>query len=94
MDARVPDDRGLKAIGVAKAQDLSFMIIVLSLNPVLKSQAIAAGADAFVSKSDPPETLRKTLTDILIGRMKLMKCKFNTRPATNQKESTYERPHP
>jgi DNA-binding NarL/FixJ family response regulator len=30
----------------------------------IKEEALAAGADAFISKSDPPEKIRDTMKDI------------------------------
>jgi DNA-binding NarL/FixJ family response regulator len=68
MDARVSNPNGLKAIRSIKAKYQSFTIIVLSMNPGLKAEAIAAGADAFIRKSDPPEKLRETLKDLLYSR--------------------------
>lgn len=70
MDARVPDNCGLKAIQLIKPEYRSFTIIVFSMNPVLKAKAIAAGADAFISKSDYPEKLRETLLDLLDDRIR------------------------
>lgn len=68
MDARVPDDNGLKAIRLIKTRFPSLTIIVFSMNPFLKAEALAAGADAFISKSDTPEKLQETLKNILYRR--------------------------
>ena len=38
-------------------------IIVLSGRPEMRRQALAAGADAFVCKCDPPETLLAAIAD-------------------------------
>jgi CheY-like chemotaxis protein len=65
MDARMPKMNGLEALKLIKAKRRQIKIIVLSMYPDYKAEALAAGADAFVSKSDPPEKLRKTLTDIM-----------------------------
>jgi DNA-binding NarL/FixJ family response regulator len=61
MDARVANTNGLKAIRRVKEKYHSFPIIVLSLNPLVKVEALAAGADTFVSKNDPPAKLREAL---------------------------------
>lgn len=65
VDVRVPDSRGLKAIHLIKAEYQSFLVIVLSLDPYLKTKALSAGADAFVIKNDVPETLWDALTERL-----------------------------
>ena len=65
MDARMPKMNGLEATRLIKAKWQQIKIIVLSMYPDLKAEALAAGADAFVSKSDPPEKLRKTLADVM-----------------------------
>jgi DNA-binding NarL/FixJ family response regulator len=46
-------------------------LIILSRNAQLRDTALAAGADAFVSKADPPEpllTVLQTLTNTNLGR--------------------------
>jgi DNA-binding NarL/FixJ family response regulator len=65
VDARMPDIHGLKAIRLIKAEFQSFLILVLSLDQGLKNKAISAGADAFVSKSDPPERLLEAFDLVL-----------------------------
>lgn len=57
VDVRVADNHGLKAIHLIKVKFKAFQVLVLSLDPNLKAKALSAGADAFVSKNDPPETL-------------------------------------
>jgi DNA-binding NarL/FixJ family response regulator len=42
----------------------NLLVIVLSGRPEAKRDALAAGADAFVSKADPPERLLATLHDM------------------------------
>jgi DNA-binding NarL/FixJ family response regulator len=65
VDVRMPDSRGLKAIHLIKAKYKAFQVFVLSLDPNLKEKALSAGADAFVSKNDPPETLWEAFTERL-----------------------------
>jgi CheY-like chemotaxis protein len=64
MDARMPRLSGLEAVRYIKEKFPHIKIIVLSMYTDIKVEALAAGADAFVSKSDPPEKLRETLKDI------------------------------
>ncbi|HUI90088.1 MAG TPA: response regulator [Anaerolineales bacterium] len=64
MDARMPGMNGLEATRVIKARWPQVKIIVLSMYPEFEADALAAGADAFVSKNDLPEKLRETLKKI------------------------------
>ena len=64
-DVRMPMMNGLEALKLIKAQGRAVKVIVLSMYPELKTEALAAGADAFVSKSEPLETLRQILTDLM-----------------------------
>ena len=64
MDARMPRLSGLDAVRYIKGKSPHIKIIVLSMYTDIKVEALAAGADAFVSKSDPTEKLRETLKDI------------------------------
>jgi CheY-like chemotaxis protein len=65
MDARMPKMNGLEAIRLIRAKSPHIKIIVLSMYPDVKAEALEAGADAFVSKSDPLDKLRKTLSDVI-----------------------------
>ena len=65
MDARMPRMSGLEAVRQIKARNHSIKIIVLSMYTDLEPEALRAGADAFVSKSDSPENLHKVLNDVL-----------------------------
>jgi DNA-binding NarL/FixJ family response regulator len=67
MDGRMPKMNGLEALRRIKAKWAQIKIIVLSMYPDFETEAMAAGADAFVSKSDPPEKLRETLKNIIAG---------------------------
>lgn len=64
MDARMPKMNGLEATKRIKAGWPQIKIIVLSMYPEFMTEALAAGADSFVSKSDPPEKLREALIKI------------------------------
>ena len=47
-----------------KINNPQMYIIVLSSEPLVKANALNAGADRFVSKGDPPEVFLKALYDI------------------------------
>jgi len=67
VDVRMPDEHGLQAIQLIKARIPSLQVLVLSLDPNLKASALAAGADAFISKNDPPEMLMEAIHEGLCG---------------------------
>jgi len=64
MDAHMPTMNGIEATKLIKAKRPKLKIIVLSVYPEFKAEALSGGADAFVSKSDSPEKLRETLEHI------------------------------
>ena len=68
MDARMPTMGGLQATRLIKAKWPQIKIIILSVFADYQALALEAGADAFVSKSDPTELLRKTLLDVMGDR--------------------------
>jgi len=65
MDARMPKMGGLEAVRQIKTKNRRIRIVVLSMYADLQSEALAAGADAFVCKSDAPEKLRETLEQLV-----------------------------
>jgi DNA-binding NarL/FixJ family response regulator len=65
MDARMPRMSGLEATRVIKAKWPQIKIIILSVFTDYQALALAAGVDAFVSKGDSPEKLRKALEEII-----------------------------
>jgi DNA-binding NarL/FixJ family response regulator len=65
MDVRMPKVDGLEATRLIKAKQLQIKVILLSMYPEYEVEALASGADAFISKSDPPEKFRKTLESVL-----------------------------
>ncbi|HVM70440.1 MAG TPA: response regulator transcription factor [Anaerolineales bacterium] len=67
VDVRMPNDHGLQAIQLIKARIPSLQVLVLSLDPNLKASALTAGADAFISKNDPPEMLMEAIHEGLCG---------------------------
>ena len=64
MDARMPGINGFDATRLIKARWPQIKIIILSMYPEFQAESLAAGADSFVSKSDLPDELRKTLIDV------------------------------
>jgi DNA-binding NarL/FixJ family response regulator len=61
LDLRMPTMDGVQATRVIKTNWPQTVIIVLSLYVAQHDEALAAGADAFVGKGDPPSTLITTL---------------------------------
>jgi CheY-like chemotaxis protein len=64
MDVRMPTMNGLEATRRIKAKWPQVKIIVLSLYPDYELEALSAGADGFVTKSDSPEKLRAALATV------------------------------
>jgi CheY-like chemotaxis protein len=65
MDVRMPGMNGLEATRLIKTRWPRVKIIVLSLYPDYQPEALSAGADAFVTKSDSPDKLRETLAAVI-----------------------------
>jgi DNA-binding NarL/FixJ family response regulator len=70
MDGHMPRMGGPEATRLIKAKWPKIKIIILSVFTDYQAAGLQAGADAFVSKSDPPEKLRVTMKDILAGKEK------------------------
>ena len=64
MDARMPEMDGIEAIHIIKTKSAHIPVIVLSMYPEYQADAVAAGANAFISKGDPPERLLEALTKV------------------------------
>ena len=62
MDARMPEMDGIEATHIIKMKSAHTLVIVLSIYLEYQEAALAAGADAFISKGDPPERLLEALT--------------------------------
>ena len=61
VDWNLPGLRPDAVIAGLQARAPRAIVVVLSTRPELRSRALAAGADAFVSKSDDPTLLLATL---------------------------------
>jgi CheY-like chemotaxis protein len=68
MDIRMPQMDGLEATRRIKAKWPQVKIIVLSVYTEHTAEALAAGADAFVCKCEPPESLLKALEQAVKDR--------------------------
>ena len=64
MDARMPELDGIEATRMIKTQSARIPVIVLSMYAEYQAAALAAGADAFISKGEPPEQLLAALTSV------------------------------
>ncbi len=62
MDVRMPEMDGLQATRQIKARWPQIKVIVLSMYLEHRDAALAAGADAFVSKGEAPDTLLNVLS--------------------------------
>ncbi len=65
MDVRMPEIDGLKATVQIKALWPQVKVIVLSIYPEYRAEALAAGADAFVAKADAPQDLLGILASMV-----------------------------
>jgi len=62
-----PTDAGQRLILALRACRPGLKIIALSVYPEARQAALAAGADSFVSKGDPPDQLLAAVDDFLNG---------------------------
>jgi DNA-binding NarL/FixJ family response regulator len=65
MDARMPDLDGIEVTRAIKRQTPHVKVIVLSMFAEYHAASLEAGADAFISKGDPPERLLAVLRGIV-----------------------------
>ena len=61
MDARMPETDGIEATRLIKRRMPQLNVIVLSMYAEYEAAALMAGADAFISKGEPPERLLAAL---------------------------------
>jgi DNA-binding NarL/FixJ family response regulator len=67
MDIRMPELDGLAATRSIKARQPDVKVLVLSLHGCCAEDALAAGADAFVSKGESPERLLGMVSALVQG---------------------------
>ena len=67
MDAQMPVMNGVEATRLIKERWPGCRVVVLTMYPSYRADALAAGADAFVSKADPPERLLAACTTVGTG---------------------------
>jgi DNA-binding NarL/FixJ family response regulator len=65
MDVRMPRLDGLAATRVIKGRWPRVKVILLSIYSDYRADALAAGADAFVHKGDPPDILLSAFEAVL-----------------------------
>jgi YesN/AraC family two-component response regulator len=70
MDVRMPEMDGLEATRLIKKRWPQVKIIVLSMYAEYATTALAAGADAFVSKGEPPQQLLSTFAAVALPRLR------------------------
>jgi CheY-like chemotaxis protein len=61
MDVRMPELDGIEATRQIKRRRPHLTVIVLSMYAEYKADALAAGADGFITKGEPPERLLAVL---------------------------------
>lgn len=66
LDVRMPEMDGLQATTRIKALGSRFKVIVLSMYPEYRDQALAVGADAFVSKGEAPDRLLEVVSAVML----------------------------
>ncbi len=62
VDVRMPDLGDIETTYFIKQRWPHIRVIVLSMNASYRARALAVGADAFVSKADPPEQWLPVIT--------------------------------
>jgi DNA-binding NarL/FixJ family response regulator len=64
MDVRMPEMDGLQATQLIKARWPQVKVVVLTLYGEYEAEALAAGADAFISKGMSPDRLLEILSAV------------------------------
>jgi DNA-binding NarL/FixJ family response regulator len=63
LDVRMPELDGLEATRRIKARWPAMRVIVHSMYPEHRAEAMAAGAEAFIVKGDPPDELLRLISE-------------------------------
>ena len=67
MDIKMQKMNGIEALRQIKAKWQQIKVILFSTDPDYAAEALAAGADAFICKTDTPERLRGVLWNVSQG---------------------------
>ena len=67
LDIQMPVMDGLKATRLIKSRWPEVRVVALSMFPLHRAAALAAGADVFVNKGDSPEQLLAALSAVNAG---------------------------
>jgi DNA-binding NarL/FixJ family response regulator len=67
MDARMPELDGVQATRVIKQRWPLVKVVVWSMYPEYEVEARGAGADAFVTKGEPPQNLLASIATVVAG---------------------------
>lgn len=67
IDWELPGLRGRKTLELLRERCPEIRVIALGGSPEVRPAALASGADAFVSKGEPPERIPFTLRFVLAG---------------------------
>jgi DNA-binding NarL/FixJ family response regulator len=62
LDLSLPELIAEELLPVLREKYMNISVIVLSCRPETRSKALAAGADAFISKADPPDRLLQAIS--------------------------------
>jgi DNA-binding NarL/FixJ family response regulator len=68
MDARMPEMDGLQATRVIKQRWPRVKVVVWSMYPEYEAEARCSGADAFVTKGEPPQQLLARIAAVMTNR--------------------------
>lgn len=68
LDWELPGLRTSRMLPALRERCPKVRVIILSARPEARGAALAAGADTFVSKGDPPERLLAAVADLRQGR--------------------------
>lgn len=68
MDVRMPQMDGVQATRLIKARWPQVRVVVLTLYGEYEAQALAAGADAFIGKGEPPDRLLAALSTLATSK--------------------------
>jgi DNA-binding NarL/FixJ family response regulator len=64
VDLSLPELEVEELISVLREKYTNISVIVLSGRPEIRSEALASGADAFVSKADLPDRLFQAISSV------------------------------